>query len=153
MKKKLILMFIAALLLSPFLSMSQSETFDSELAQKLQADDYGMRKFVIAFLYAGDRVSEYSSEQRTEIQKGHMANINKLAEMDKLILAGPFFGNEAMRGIFIFAVDSKEEAEDLTNTDPAVKAGVLKMDLKEWYGSAALLMIPELHKKIQKSDF
>lgn len=153
MKKKILLMLITSLSLSPYLSMSQTETFDAELAQKLQADDYGMKKFVIAFLYAGDRVSEYTPEQRSEIQKGHMANINKLAEMDKLILAGPFFGNEAMRGIFVFAVDSKEEAEKLTNTDPAVQAGVLKMDLKEWYGSAALLMIPEFHKKIQKSDF
>lgn len=153
MKKKFILMLITALTLFPFLSIAQSETYDSELAQKLKADDYGMRKFVIAFLYAGDRVSEYSPEQRAEIQKGHMANINKLAEMDKLILAGPFFGNEAMRGIFVFDVDSKEEAEGLTNTDPAIIAGVLKMDLKEWYGSAALLMIPEIHKKIQKSDF
>ena len=153
MTKNLTLLLILLISLCPLLSKAQSETYDPDLAQKLKADDYGMRKFVIAFLYAGDRVSEYTPEQRSEIQKGHMANINKLAEMNKLILAGPFFGNEAMRGIFVFDVNSKEEAEELTNTDPAIKAGVLKMDLKEWYGSAALMMIPEIHKKIQKSDF
>jgi len=153
MKKNLTLLLILLISLCPLLTKGQSETYDPELAQKLEADDYGMRKFVIAFLYTGDRVSEYSPEERAEIQKGHMANINKLAEMDKLILAGPFFGNDTMRGIFVFDVGSKEEAEELTNSDPAVKAGVLKMDLKEWYGSAALLMIPEIHKKIQKSNF
>jgi uncharacterized protein len=150
---RIFLIIITTAFLSPFLLNAQDTQFDQSLAEKLKADDYGMRKFVIAFLFAGDRVSEYSSEERAEIQKGHMANITKLAEMEKLILAGPFFGNDAMRGIFVFDVDSKEEAEKLTNTDPAVIAGVLRMELKEWYGSAALMMIPEIHKKIQKSDF
>lgn len=150
---KLSLGIFATTFLFPFLLYAQDAQFDQTLAEKLQADDYGMRKYVIAFLFAGDRVSEYNPEERTEIQKGHMANITKLAEMDKLILAGPFFGNDTMRGIFVFDVDSKEEAEKLTNTDPAVIAGVLRMELKEWYGSAALMMIPEIHKKIQKSDF
>jgi uncharacterized protein YciI len=147
------LIIFATIFLFPFLLIAQDTQFDQSLAEKLKADDYGMRKFVIAFLYSGDRVSEYSTEERAEIQRGHMANITKLAEMEKLILAGPFFGNDAMRGIFVFDVDSKEEAEKLTNTDPAVIAGVLRMELKEWYGSAALMMIPEIHKKIQKTDF
>lgn len=147
------LMIFAAIFFFPFLLIAQETQYDQSLAEKLKADEYGMRKFVIAFLYSGDRVSEYSAEERAEIQKGHLANINKLVDMGKMILAGPFFGNDAMRGIFVFDVDSKEEAEKLTNTDPAVIAGVLKMELKEWYGSAALMMIPEIHKKIQKSDF
>lgn len=150
---KPILIIFAATFLFPFILFAQDAQFDPSLAEKLQADDFGMRKYVIAFLYAGDRISEYRSDERTEIQKGHMANISRLAEMGKLILAGPFFGNEAMRGIFVFDVDSKEEAENLTNSDPAIIAGVLKMELKEWYGSAALMLIPEIHKKIQKSDF
>ncbi|WP_194973737.1 YciI family protein [Aquiflexum lacus] len=153
MKKLLTIFILSAFTFIPLTTKGQSESYDPDLAQKLQADDYGMRKYVIAFLFSGDRISEYTPEEKAEIQKGHMANITKLAEMEKLILAGPFFGNDTMRGIFIFNVNSKEEAEELTNTDPAVQAGVLKMDLKEWYGSAALLMIPEFHKKIQKSDF
>lgn len=79
-----------------------------------------------------------------------MAHISKLADMGKLVLAGPFFGTESMRGIFIFGVETKEEAEELTNTDPAVKAGVLKMELREWYGSAAVMMVPEIRAKLQK---
>ncbi|MCR9013927.1 YciI family protein [Aquiflexum gelatinilyticum] len=132
---------------------AQTGNYDAQLAEKLKADDLGMKKYVMAFLYSGDRVSEYSKEERAEIQKGHMANITKLADMGKLILAGPFFGTDAMRGIFIFDVTSIEEAESLTNTDPAIKAGVLKMELKEWYGSAALVIIPEIHQKIQKTGF
>jgi uncharacterized protein YciI len=128
-------------------------TYDEALAQKLGADDYGMRKYVMAFLLRGDKVNEFTSEQRSEIQAGHMANIGKMAEMGKLIVAGPFFGNEELRGIYIFDVQTLEEAKVLTETDPAIKAGVLKMDLKEWYGSAALMMLPELYPKVTKKSF
>jgi uncharacterized protein YciI len=136
----------------PVLGQSGSP-YDAELANKLGADDYGMKTYVMAFLQAGDSVSKYSQQERAEIQKGHMANINRLAEMGKLILAGPFINGGEKRGIFIFDVASKAEAEELTNTDPAVQAGVLKMELVEWYGSAALMMIPEWHEKVQKTGF
>ncbi len=134
------------------LSLAQSN-YDESLAKKLGADERGMKKYVMAFLLRGDRVAEYSPEQRSEIQAGHMANIGKMAEMGKLIVAGPFFGNEELRGIYIFDVQTLEEAKALTETDPAIQAGVLKMDLKEWYGSAALMMLPELYPKVTKQSF
>ena len=150
MMKTLFLFVLFSLLIGVFTALGQDGIYDPDLAAKLKADDIGMKKYVMAFLYSGDRVAEYSKEERAEIQKGHMANISKLADMGKLILAGPFFGTESMRGIFIFDVETKEEAEELTNTDPAVKAGVLKMELREWYGSAAVMMVPEIHAKLQK---
>lgn len=146
--KKLILS-LAFIFSAISLSFAQ-ENFDEALAKKLGADEYGMKKYVIAFLYRGDRVSEYSEAERAEIQKGHMANITKLAEEGKMVLAGPFFGNEELRGLFFFAVESLEEAKVLTESDPAVKAGVLKMDLKEWYGSAALGLVVEISEKLAK---
>jgi len=127
--------------------------YDQKLAKQLKADDYGMKTYVMAFLLSGDRVQEYSQEERTEIQKGHMANINRLAENGKLILAGPFIDGKEKRGIFLFNVSTKEEAEALTNTDPAIQAGVLKMELIEWYASAVLQLLPEAHKKVQKTGF
>jgi uncharacterized protein len=142
------LLFIINIQVIP--AFGQTGIYDPELAEKLHADDLGMKKYVMAFLYSGDRVAEYSKEERAEIQKGHMENITKLAEMGKLILAGPFFGKDSLRGIFVFDVQSLEEAGALTETDPAIKAGVLKMDLKEWYGSASLMMVPEIHAKIEK---
>ncbi|TFV93141.1 hypothetical protein E4S40_12815 [Algoriphagus kandeliae] len=133
-------------------AFAQNPDFDQELATKLGADDYGMKKYVIAFLYRGDRVNEYSAEERAKLQQGHLANINKLAEEGKMVLAGPFFGNEDLRGLFFFNVESLEEAQKLTESDPSIQAGVLKMVLKEWYGSAALPLLLELHSKIQKED-
>lgn len=148
--KKIIL--IMTLCLGGVFSLQAQTEYDPELAEKVGADEYGMKKFVIAFLYRGDRVNEYSEEERAELQKGHMANINRMAEEGKLVLAGPFFGNEELRGLYFFDVQSLEEAKALTETDPSIKAGVLKMDLKEWYGSAALPLLPELHSKVAKTE-
>ncbi|WP_332913127.1 YciI family protein [Algoriphagus boritolerans] len=133
MKKILFSLLLVSLGLSAF----AQDQYDETLAQRLGADDYGMKKYIMAFLIRGDSVSNYTPEQRSEIQAGHMANIGKMAEMGKLIVAGPFMGNDELRGIYIFDVQTLEEAKALTETDPAIKAGVLKMDLKEWYGSAA----------------
>lgn len=130
-------------------SFAQS-SYDPELAKEVGADEYGMKKYVIAFLYRGDKVSEYSEEERNKLQEGHMANINRMAEEGKLVMAGPFFGNEDLRGLYFFAVSSIEEAKALTETDPSIQAGVLKMELKEWYGSAALMLMKDLHEKVAK---
>lgn len=130
-------------------SFAQS-SYDPELAKEVGADEYGMKKYVIAFLYRGDKVSEYSEEERNKLQEGHMANINRMAEEGKLVMAGPFFGNEELRGLYFFAVSSIEEAKAMTETDPSIQAGVLKMELKEWYGSAALMLMKDLHEKVAK---
>ena len=125
--------------------------YDSILAQKIGADDYGMKKYVMAFLKSGPNRSQ-DSTTRAQLQRAHLDNIKKLAENGKLVLAGPFFGNDSIRGIYIFDVSSIEEAKQLTNTDPAIKAGTLVMELKEWYGSAALVLLNNEHKKITKKQ-
>ncbi|WP_186758509.1 YciI family protein [Echinicola salinicaeni] len=145
-----------AILIPLFLVLSLAgfgqDKYDPGLAEKYKADDYGMKKYVMAFLKRGPEVANYSKEERDKIQQGHMAHIGKMAEAKKLVLAGPFFGEGELRGIFLFDVDNLEEAEKLTSEDPAVKAGVLTLELLEWYGSAAVMAIPEIHEKIQKIE-
>ncbi|NNC85966.1 MAG: hypothetical protein HKO56_01915 [Bacteroidia bacterium] len=126
--------------------------FDSTLAAQLGADDYGMKKYVIAFLKRGPNRSQ-DSVTRAELQKGHMENIGRLADERILVLAGPFFGDDDLRGIYIFDVQTIEEAEALTNTDPAIQQGSLIMELKPWYGSAALMQVNDIHSKLAKIKF
>jgi len=149
--KNLIVLFVLMVSVS-FYSFAQNSSYDEALAKQVGVDYYGMKKYVIAFLYRGDRVDEYTEQQRTDIQAGHMANINRLVEDGKMVMAGPFFGNDELRGLFFFAVNSLKEAEELTASDPAIKAGVLRMDLKEWYGSAALMLMVEMHSKVAKVE-
>ncbi len=130
---------------------SEKGAYDPDLAIKFGADDYGMKKYVLAFLKRGPN-QDLDSLRKMELQAAHMANITRMAEEGKLVLAGPFFGNDDLRGIYIFDVQSLQEAEDLTNSDPAIQAGSLVMELKEWYGSAALVGINETHQKLMKKQ-
>jgi uncharacterized protein YciI len=67
-----------------------------------------------------------------ELQKAHIANINRLAEMKKLIVAGPFGDDGELRGIFVFRVASLQEAQELSATDPMIKIGRLSVELHAW---------------------
>lgn len=125
-------------------------SYDAALAQKLRADDYGMKTYVVALLKAGPN-RDRSAEDAQKLQRAHMDNINRLATEGKLVIAGPFADNGPLRGIYVFDVATVAEAEALTRTDPAIRAGSLVMELHPWYGSAALMMVTDLHKRIEKT--
>lgn len=142
---------VAAMFFSLYCT-AQTNNYDSALAKKLGADDYGMKKYVMAFLKTGP-VKIKDSVERRQLLMAHLKNIQRLAKEGKLILAGPFMDDQTIEGIFVFNVESVEEAKALTATDPAIKAGTLEMELHPWYGSAALIEIPDLHQKVQKKSF
>ena len=132
-------------------TIDQSENYNEALAKELQADDYGMHQYVMAFLKAGPN-RDLPEEEAKQLQSDHLENISKMAEEGHLVLAGPFLDDGDVRGIYIFDVDTVEEAEELTNSDPAVQAGSLVMELKPWYGSAALMKVNEIHSQIAKEN-
>ena len=87
-----------------------------------------------AFLKRGPNRKEGDDKnpEIQELQKAHIANIQRLAAMKKLLVAGPFGDNGDLRGIFVFRVGSLEEAQSLCATDPMVKAGRLVVELHPW---------------------
>lgn len=129
----------------------QSSGYDSLLAAETGADDYGMRKYVMALLKEGPNRDQDSTEAAS-LQRAHLDNITRMAEEGKLVMAGPFFDDWEVKGIYIFAVETVEEAEELTKTDPAIKAGRLVMELHPWYGSASLMKAGEMHEKLAKES-
>lgn len=130
---------------------AKTKGYDSLLAQKFGADDYGMKQYVMAFLKAGPNRSQDSTEA-ANLQRAHLDNIKRMAQEGKLVLAGPFLDDQKIRGIYIFNVTTVEEAEELTKTDPAIQAGSLIMELHPWYGSAGLMRVNEIHPKLQKQS-
>ncbi len=126
--------------------------FDQALADSLQADQYGMKKYVLVLLKTGPSQID-DKEKISELFRGHMENINRLVDENKLIVAGPLGKNDQnYRGIFILDVKSIEEAQKLVDTDPAVNSGMLAVEFYEWYGSAALPVYLETAKKITKEN-
>jgi len=124
-------------------------TYDSTLAKKYGADEYGMKQYVIAFLKKGD-YQEPDSIKEAEVQRAHLDNIFRMMNEGKLSLAGPFLDTGDIRGIYIFNVPTIEEAKTLTETDPAIQSGRFVMELHPFYGSAAVVGIPEQHKRVAK---
>lgn len=152
---KIIFAFSTCMLLfSGSLLAQQTEEikYNEALAKELGADDYGMKSYVMALLKSGPNKSPTTDSAKV-LQAAHMANITSLAEEGYLVMAGPFLDNGDLRGIYIFAVSDVEEAKRLTETDPAIKAGTLVMELHPWYGSAAIMKMNELHESIQKIRF
>ncbi len=140
----LLLVFIS------FSTFAQKATYDSILAKKLGADERGMKKYVFCILKTGP-ANITDKAKKDSLFAGHMKNIGRLADEGKLAVAGPFMKNDRQyRGIYIFNVATIKEAEELTLTDPAIKAGVFVVELTEWYGSASLMATPEIHKKLEK---
>ncbi len=128
---------------------SGAMVYNDSLAREYGADAYGMKKYVLVLLKRGPN-RPADSVKASQLQQAHMANINRLADQGVLLLAGPFLDDSDWRGIYLFDVPTVEEARRLTESDPAVRAGSLIMELKPWYGSAALMAVPTLHKKLQK---
>jgi len=125
------------------------QTYDSVLAKKTGADEYGMKQYVMAFLRKGP-ANITDKTQRSELLKGHMQNIGRLAEAGQLVLAGPMTANTGVEGIYVFNVTTVAEAEALSLTDPAVKAGLFAMEYHPWYATAALMEVVRMHGTLQK---
>lgn len=129
----------------------RNPNYDPALAKLLGADEIGMKTYVLCLLKTGPKDAEIKGKEREDIFGGHFANIRRLSDEGKLAVAGPFEKNDrSYRGLYVFNVSAIEEAEKLVILDPAVKAGIFAPELTLWYASAALMTVPETHKKLQK---
>lgn len=104
---------------------------------------FSMKQYFFVFLNAVPDRPQLDSAKAMEIQTGHLANISKMWEEGKCILAGPFMDNHNTRGILIMDVTSKEEVEELLKNDPAITNGRLTAEIRPWYGPVGLTVIPD----------
>ena len=119
-------MFISFIVLLTCLWLSQEV-----LAQENEEPKYEMKTYQMVFLYKGSNRNQDSLEVE-KIQAEHLANIKRLADEEKLIVAGPFLDDKDLRGIFIFDVETEEEVRDLIETDLAIKTGRLRYEIHPW---------------------
>ena len=126
--------------------------YDEALAKSAGADDYGMRQYVLVILKSSSTPVPKGPE-RDEMFRGHFANMKRLAAEGKLALAGPLDGKEGWRGLFVFATADLEEAARLVASDPVVIKGEMVPEFHAYYGSAALMLVNESHKKLAKKSF
>jgi uncharacterized protein YciI len=151
--KTIVCLFIFTCQAFAAISQKTNANYDSTLAKKYNADDYGMKKYVLVILKTGSNTTE-DKKLKDSLFAGHMDNINRLVKINKLVVAGPLGKNEkTYRGISILDVRTIEEANALLDTDPAIKEKLLAAELYQWYGSAALPAYLETNDKIWKNGF
>ena len=78
---------------------------------------------------------DQGKEEAAEIQKAHLAHMEKLAKENKICIAGPFAEEGEIQGIVIYSASSKEEAIEMTSKDPAVKAGRLLVEVHPFWAA------------------
>ncbi len=149
MKTMLSAILLAAVACTAQAQVQKTPAYDAELAKSLGGNDNGMRKYVFVVLRTGPNKVP-AGQERTDMFAGHMANIQRLANERKLAYAGPLDGVDGARGIFIFAVESIDEAKALVATDPVIIKGEMVAEYHAHFGSAGLMMVNQVHSQISK---
>ncbi len=131
---------IICLLAIGFNGLSQADTSSTREFEIQEGDTtYIMKQYVMVFLKSGEKRAQNEAEA-ADIQAGHMAHINQLAEDGYVVMAGPFGDDSEYRGILLFDVATVEEAIQLESNDPAVKAGRLVIEAHPWWGAKGTIL-------------
>ena len=77
------------------------------------------------------------------LQRQHLGHLQAMARAGKLVVAGPFDDqtDPRMRGLCIYRT-SLDEARQLANEDPAVKAGRLEVEVLSWWVEKGAITFP-----------
>jgi uncharacterized protein YciI len=109
--------------------------WSEDIFKKADTSPLKLETVYFGFLKSGPnrKPGDGTTPEIQELQKAHIANINRLAETKKLVMAGPFGDDGDYRGIFVFRVSSIQEAQELAATDPMIKIDRLRLDLHPWH--------------------
>jgi len=103
---------------------------------------FQMDHYVMVFLYRAPNRPNIPEAESNKIQEGHMGNIQHMAKIGKLLLAGPFEDNGDLRGLFLFKPGvSIDEVKKLVDADPAVKAGRLRYEIHPWFAAKGIQIV------------
>lgn len=106
----------------------------------LEFDTY---EFVV--LRRPERTPEIDDETAEQLQGQHLGHLVAMKEAGHLKVAGPLDNqpDDSWRGFGVYQVGSLQEARRLAELDPAVRAGVLSIDVMTWYTEKGALRFPE----------
>lgn len=128
--------------------------FAGACASNDRGDSPGRGEAPMAFVYlkTGPNSASHSPEQKRDIFKGHMANMQRLVDERSLIIAGPFGTprDPSWRGIFVMDVPTIEQARQLGQTDPGVSSGEFTLDIRPIAASGTLRESIRLNQELQE---
>ena len=93
-----------------------------------------MQQYFIAFLKRGPERSQ-DKKVTDSLQALHLGHLGKMYELGYADISGPFGDDGDIRGITIYNVPTLQMADSLANSDPAVKAGRLVIEVHPWWAA------------------
>jgi len=93
-----------------------------------------MQQYFIAFLKRGPNRSQDSLES-ARLQEAHLQHLGEMYEKGFADISGPFGDDGDIRGITIYNVPTLKMADSLANSDPAVRAGRLQIEVHPWWAA------------------
>jgi len=89
--------------------------------------------------------SEIDTATVDRLQAEHLGHLAEMREAGHLKVAGPLADqvDESWRGICLYQVGSLSQARRLAESDPAVRAGRLAIDVMSWYTEKGAVSFPD----------
>jgi uncharacterized protein YciI len=94
-----------------------------------------LEAFQLVLLRRPTNATSYDDATLERIQDEHVAFMTRLRDEGPLVTNGPVADqpDESLRGIAIYNADSLEDARSLAESDPAVRAGRLAVEIMTWF--------------------
>lgn len=92
----------------------------------------------------GTLPAELESDAAEKIQRQHLGHLAAMRAAGHLLVAGPLRNqpDPRLRGICLYRTGSIATALELASSDPAVRAGQLKVEAMAWFTRAGALAFP-----------
>ena len=100
-----------------------------------------MMVYFVGHLFLGPN-QDLPGSEGDRIQKEHLAYMRRQSEAGHYILTGPFADREDPRGLLVMRAESIEAAREIVAADPAVRAGVLRVEIRPWYAAKGIAVVP-----------
>ena len=109
-------------------------------ATKAQEPKYEMGTFYVCLLI---KPANFSPNQLPkEVQQDHLKHVQGLIASGKAAIAGPFFDNNRIAGVFVLNASSAEEARSIEEADPLVKDGGFSVEVLKWWAAKGIMKPP-----------
>lgn len=108
--------------------------------------------YVFIYLKSGPNSGQGEKDARQKMFAGHMANIQRLADEKKLVIAGPFAkpADRTWRGILVMDVAKTDEAMTLAASDPGVQAGEFVAEAHAMRASGLLRNLLDIEAQLKR---
>ena len=92
-----------------------------------------LESYAFVLLRRGAKADTFTDTELAELQAAHLGHLKAMAERGKLVGAGPFRDqpDETLRGLCFYAC-GVEEARELAEQDPSVRAGRMAVEVMTW---------------------